>query len=103
MSKVCEITVNVDEALSVNKYEVDEETPHIELAEDDGSEAYDEEFLKLVRVCPAALYKVDGDGAKSFDYAGCLECGTCRLLCGDALLEKWEFPQGGMGVSYRYG
>ena len=50
MSKVCEITVNVDEALSVNKYEVDEETPHIELAEDDGSEAYNEEFLKLVRV-----------------------------------------------------
>ena len=72
MSKVCEITVNVDEALSVNKYEVDEETPHIELAEDDGSEAYNEEFLKLVRVCPAALYKIDGDGAKSFDYAGCL-------------------------------
>ena len=34
MSKVCEITVNVDEALSVNKYEVDEETPHIVLAED---------------------------------------------------------------------
>ena len=30
MSKVCEITVNVDEALSVNKYEVDEETPHPE-------------------------------------------------------------------------
>ena len=57
MSKVCEITVNVDEALSVNKYEVDEETLHIELAEDDGSEAYDEEFLKLVRVCPAAPYK----------------------------------------------
>ena len=69
MSKVCEITVNVDEALSVNKYEVDEETPHIELAEDDGSEAYNEEFLKLVRVCPAALYKIDGDGAKSFAWS----------------------------------
>ena len=37
MSKVCEITVNVDEALSVNKYEVDEEAPHIVLAEDDVS------------------------------------------------------------------
>ena len=34
MSKVCGITVNVDEALSVNKYEVDEEAPHIVLAED---------------------------------------------------------------------
>ena len=60
MSKVCEITVNVDEALSVNKYEVDEETPHIELAEDDGSEAYNEEFLKLVRVCPAACTRSTG-------------------------------------------
>ena len=92
MSKVCEITVNVDEALSVNKYEVDEETPHIELAEDDGSEAYNEEFLKLVRVCPAALYKVDGDGAKSFDYAGCLECGTCRIACEGTIVRKWENP-----------
>ena len=53
--------------------------------------------------CPAGLYRRDEEGSPSFDCAGCLECGTCRLLCGDALLEKWEFPQGGMGVSYRYG
>ena len=103
MSKVCEITVNVDEALSVNKYEVDEETPHIELAEDDGSEAYNEEFLKLVRVCPAALYKVDGDGAKSFDYAGCLECGTCRIACEGTIVKKWVNPGPTMGVEYRLG
>ena len=101
MSKVCEITVNVDEALSVNKYEVDEETPHIELAEDDGSEAYNEEFLKLVRVCPAALYKVDGDGAKSFDYAGCLECGTCRLIGLGSQLRSWDYPECDFGVQYR--
>ena len=103
MSKVCEITVNVDEALSVNKYEVDEETPHIELAEDDGSEAYDEEFLKLVRVCPAALYKIDGDGAKSFDYAGCLECGTCRIACEGTIVKKWVNPGPTMGIEYRLG
>ena len=103
VSKVCEITVNVDEALSVNKYEVDEETPHIELAEDDGSEAYNEEFLKLVRVCPAALYKVDGDGAKSFDYAGCLECGTCRIACEGTIVKKWVNPGPTMGVEYRLG
>ena len=96
-------TVNVDEALSVNKYEVDEETPHIELAEDDGSEAYNEEFLKLVRVCPAALYKVDGDGAKSFDYAGCLECGTCRIACEGTIVKKWVNPGPTMGVEYRLG
>lgn len=103
MSKVCEITVNVDEALSVNKYEVDEETPHIELAEDDGSEAYNEEFLKLVRICPAALYKVDEDGAKSFDYAGCLECGTCRIACEGTIVKKWVNPGPTMGIEYRCG
>ena len=76
---------------------------HIVLAEDDGSEAYDEEFLKLVRVCPAALYKIDEDGAKSFDYAGCLECGTCRIACEGTIVEKWVNPGPTMGVEYRFG
>lgn len=61
------ITVNVDEYLAVNKYEVDEGNPHITLADD----LDDAEFDKLVKVCPAALYKRDEDGARSFDYAGC--------------------------------
>lgn len=99
MSKVCEITVNVDEALSVNKYEVDEETPHIELVDDPDTE----EFLKLVRVCPAALYKIDDDGVKSFDYAGCLECGTCRIACEGTIVEKWVNPGPTMGIEYRCG
>ena len=77
MSEVKEITVNVDEYLALDKYEVDEESAHIELVDDPDIE----EFLKLVRVCPAALYKIDEDGKKSFDYAGCLECGTCRIAC----------------------
>ncbi|WP_270208111.1 ferredoxin family protein, partial [Eggerthella lenta] len=66
MSEVREITVNVDEFLAIDKYEVDEENAHIELVDDPDIE----EFLKLVRVCPAALYKIDEDGKKSFDYAG---------------------------------
>ena len=66
MSQIAPITVNVDELIAVNKYEVDEESAHIELVEDPDIE----EFKKLVRVCPAALYKIDEDGATSFDYAG---------------------------------
>ena len=59
------ITVNVDEFLAVNKYEVDEGNAHIELAGD--IEAVDDaEFDKLIKVCPAALYKRDEDGVKSF-------------------------------------
>ena len=99
MSEVKEITVNVDEYLALDKYEVDEESAHIELVDDPDIE----EFLKLVRVCPAALYKIDEDGKKSFDYAGCLECGTCRIACGDTIVKKWENPPAhdGRGVPLR--
>lgn len=93
------IEVNVDEFLSLNKYAVDEGCPHIELVENPD----DEEFDKLVRVCPAALYKRDENGEKSFDSAGCLECGTCRIVCGDSIVKKWTYPRSGCGVVYRYG
>lgn len=95
-------TVNVDEYLSANKYEVDEGHAHIELA--GGAEACDAaEFDKLIMVCPAALYKRDEEGRQSFDYAGCLECGTCRIACGDTIIARWENPQPTMGVEYRFG
>jgi ferredoxin like protein len=94
-----EINVNVDEYLALNKYEVDEENAHIELVDD----IDDAEFDKLIRVCPAALYKRDEDGRKSFDYAGCLECGTCRIACADTILKKWSYPGPTMGVEYRFG
>ena len=98
MSKT-DCTVNVDEYLAANKYEVDEESAHIELVDDPS----DAEFDKRVMVCPAALYKRDEGGAKSFDYAGCLECGTCRIACGDTIVKKWRYPGPTMGVEYRFG
>lgn len=91
-------SVNVDEYLFMNKYEVDE-LAHIELTDC----LPDEEFDKLIMVCPAGLYKRDVEGAKTFDYSGCLECGTCRIACGDTIIKKWENPRPTMGVEYRYG
>lgn len=103
MSKLDPITVNVDDYLAANKYEVDEENAHICLAEEDLSKLSDEEFGKLVRVCPAALYKQDDQGRRSFSYAGCLECGTCRIACEGSIVSKWENPAPLMGVRYRFG
>lgn len=93
------ITVNVEGKLGIDKYEVDESNAHIVLKDDFPKE----EFDKLVLACPAALYKYDDEGKRKFDYAGCLECGTCRILCEDTVLEKWEYPQGTMGIEYRFG
>ena len=97
------ITVNVDEYLGVNKYNVDEESAHIELSDEDYSKLPDAEWGKLVRVCPAALYKQDEEGNRRFDYAGCLECGTCRIACEGTIIAKWVNPGPTMGVQYRFG
>lgn len=98
-----EITVKVDELIGANKYNVDEDNAHIELAAEDLDFIDDAEFGKLIRICPAALYKQDENGHKTFDYAGCLECGTCRIACESTILAKWENPGPTMGVQYRFG
>ncbi|MDR3439331.1 ferredoxin family protein [Telmatospirillum sp.] len=92
-------TVNVDVKLGIDKFFVDEGNAHIILKENPDKK----ELKKLINGCPANLYKLRDDGSVQFDYAGCLECGTCRILCGSTILEKWEFPQGTMGIEYRYG
>jgi len=99
MSALDPILLNRDALLGMNKYQLDEDNAHIELIDDPDSE----EFVKLVLACPAALYRIDDEGRKSFDYAGCLECGTCRVICNETIIKKWEMPRGGMGVTYRYG
>ncbi len=99
MSELEPISVRVDEYLALNKYEVDEGHAHITLVETPDAA----EFGRLVRVCPAALYKRDESGEPVFDYAGCLECGTCRIVAGGGALATWEYPQPTMGVEYRYG
>ena len=88
-----------EELLGLNKFAVDEEEPHIVL--DKSICAGCKEKTCLV-VCPAVLYTLK-DGEVNFDYAGCLECGTCRIVCKNKGIIKWTYPRGTMGVSFRYG
>ncbi|VEA78952.1 ferredoxin like protein FixX [Salmonella enterica subsp. arizonae] len=67
--------VNVDIKLGVNKFNVDENNPHIVLKTEPDKQALE----VLIKACPAGLYKKQDDGSVRFDYAGCLECGTCRF------------------------
>ena len=91
--------VNVDVKLGVNKFNVDEEHPHIVVKDDADKQALE----LLVKACPAGLYKKQDDGSVRFDSAGCLECGTCRVLCGNTILEQWQYPAGTFGIDFRYG
>ncbi|ATM77892.1 ferredoxin-like protein FixX [Serratia fonticola] len=91
--------VNVDVKLGINKFNVDEQNPHIIVKSQPDMQV----MTLLTKACPAGLYKKQEDGSVRFDYAGCLECGTCRILGLGSVLEKWEYPRGTFGVEYRYG
>lgn len=62
----------------------------------------DPRLLKAVLVCPAGLYSQNVDGKVDLTIDGCLECGTCRLVCGTEVLD-WCYPAGGSGVQFRFG
>jgi ferredoxin like protein len=91
--------VNVDVKLGLNRFNVDEGQPHIVVKADPDKKA----LQAIVNACPAGLYKLEADGKLQFDYAGCLECGTCRILGLGTALEKWVFPRGTFGIEYRKG
>lgn len=104
--------VSVDAKAANNIVNVVEEHPHIVVKDYKNLsgaelEKFEEEFRKLVIVCPAAVYRVDDNGNMNAEVAACLECGTCRVLCGETILEEWRMPvptaEGGGGINYLFG
>ena len=74
-------------------------TPHIRIKP--GQEC-DRRLVQMIGLCPAGLYSAGEEGGTVLTVEGCLECGTCRLVCGTDVLE-WRYPEGGTGVQFRYG
>lgn len=91
--------MSIPEKLSVDKYELDEGHPHIEI---DNAVCRKMCATKAcLLVCPAGVYS-DLDGEILADWAGCLECGSCRVACQPHGLH-WVVPRGGFGIMYRSG
>jgi ferredoxin like protein len=88
-----------EELLGLNKFSVDEGQPHIILDKAICAKCADKPCLV---VCPAVLYTLKG-GEINFDFAGCLECGTCRVMCKNKGITSWNYPRGTFGVAFRYG
>ena len=51
-------------------------------------------------ICPVENYTIV-DGEVVFSWEGCLECGTCRVVCDQEAI-VWDYPPGSFGVIYRY-
>ena len=86
-----------EEALALNKFGVDEGHPHIVV---DKSICARCTHRPCLVICPARLYRLK-DGQISFEFAGCLECGTCRVMCSEGGVKSWNYPRASFGVTYR--
>lgn len=91
--------LSIERLLSFDKFVVDDEEKHIILHREVCAQC---STRPCISACPAGLYTLK-DGEISFDYAGCLECGTCRVVCPQSGAIEWNYPRGGFGIIYRYG
>lgn len=92
--------MTIEEKLGVNKFEVDDGNPHI-IVDKEICRTCDKKPCLVA--CPAKLYTLNDEGDVAFDFAGCLECGTCRVICPKPGALEWNHPQGTFGIAFRYG
>ena len=92
-------TKKIEEKIACNAIKNDKES-HIKLRQDI-CKTCQEHFC--VYACPGHLYSLNEEtGEMVVEYAGCLECGTCKIACIYGSV-SWEYPGGEYGVRYRYG
>ena len=87
---------NLEDALNANVWDVDE-SPHIEV---DTEKCATCKTRPCIFFCPAHCFALLGEKVL-YSYEGCLECGTCRVVCPRKEI-AWKYPLSGRGVQYRF-
>lgn len=95
-------TVKVEEKLFQNRYKVDAGRSHISIKDQDVC-ATSCSTQQCVVCCPAGCYTLEAGGQVQLTTDGCLECGTCRVICTDHRNVAWEYPRGGYGILFKFG
>ena len=88
--------MNVDDKLSLNLFHVDKDS-HIKVNQEICNQC---PHRLCTYTCPVDNYKLE-DGKVVFSWEGCLECGSCRIICDQGAVE-WNYPRGGFGIIYRF-
>lgn len=91
----------IERKLSLNTYNVDPDRAHIRIIDADICRVCVRQ--QCINGCPATCYTPQQDGTVLFSYEGCVECGTCRIVCNEFTNIEWTYPRGGFGIQYRHG
>ena len=89
--------LKLEDILNSNIWDVDYE-PHIKV---DPEKCLKCDPKPCIYLCPAGCYTLL-EGKVLFSYEGCLECGTCRVVCPEGAVD-WNYPVSGRGIHYRFG
>ncbi len=92
----------VEEKLFQNRYRVDAGHTHVRITDPDVCRVACKTWPCTV-CCPAACYTQEGDGRITLITDGCLECGTCRIICTEHRNIEWTYPRGGYGILFKFG
>ena len=92
--------VNVETKLFQNRYLVDAGRPHIKVRPHTTPSPA---LQSMTRICPAGCYSLNDSGQVEIAPDGCLECGTCRIVCDGTDEIEWSYPRGGFGVLFKFG
>ena len=87
--------ISVEDKLAVNKYDIDRDV-HIKVNADICQTCH-----YCLYTCPADCFKLV-EGHITFSYEGCLECGSCWIVCDRGAID-WTLPRPGFGICYEYG
>ena len=90
--------ISIEKRLSLVRFNI-YESPHIVI---DTSKCKICNYKVCIKACPAGLFTLDEDGELHFNYEGCFECGTCRIVCPHEAV-SWNYPPAGYGVSLKFG
>lgn len=96
------MNAKVEEKLFQNRYRVDTGRPHIQLRDPDVCATQCKQKA-CTYCCPASCYTAEGDGRVTLITDGCLECGTCRVICTEYRNVEWDYPRGGYGILFKFG
>ncbi|MBI2873907.1 MAG: 4Fe-4S dicluster domain-containing protein [Firmicutes bacterium] len=90
--------MTLEDKLFLVAFNVDKE-PHLKLKDKAVCAAC--KAKPCLYICPVENYTLQGEEVV-LSWEGCLECGTCRIVCPHDAID-WKYPLGGYGVNFRNG